>query len=88
MGAQASGGEKLGKGNLTLIDVIAQSIGFIGPVFAAAFFIPTIVGASLNGKGAGIASPVRPHCAGGRAAAATSGTAPKPPQKPSTCQRR
>ena len=58
MGAQASGGEKLGKGNLTLIDVIAQSIGFIGPVFAAAFFIPTIVGASLNGKGAGIASPV------------------------------
>ena len=58
MGAQASGGEKLGKGNLTLLDVIAQSIGFIGPVFAAAFFIPTIVGASLNGKGAGIASPV------------------------------
>ena len=58
MGAQASGGEKLGKGNLTLIDVIAQSIGFIGPVFAAAFFIPRIVGASLNGKGAGIASPV------------------------------
>ncbi len=58
MGAQVSGGEKLGKGNLTLLDVIAQSIGFIGPVFAAAFFIPTIVGASLNGKGAGIASPV------------------------------
>ncbi len=58
MGAQVGGGEKLGKGNLTLLDVIAQSIGFIGPVFAAAFFIPTIVGASLNGKGAGIASPV------------------------------
>lgn len=58
MGAQVDGGEKLGKGNLTLLDVIAQSIGFIGPVFAAAFFIPTIVGASLNGKGAGIASPV------------------------------
>lgn len=58
MGAQAGGGEKLGKGNLTLLDVIAQSIGFIGPVFAAAFFIPTIVGASLNGKGAGLASPV------------------------------
>lgn len=38
--------------------MIAQSIGFIGPVFAAAFFIPTIVGASLNGKGAGLASPV------------------------------
>lgn len=58
MGAQAQGGEKLGKGNLSLLDVIAQSIGFIGPVFAAAFFIPTIVGASLNGKGAGLASPV------------------------------
>jgi len=58
MGAQVGGGEKLGKGNLTLLDVIAQSIGFIGPVFAAAFFIPTIVGASLNGKGPGIASPV------------------------------
>ncbi len=56
MGAQAQGGEKLGTGNLSLLDVIAQSIGFIGPVFAAAFFIPTIVGAT--GKGAGIASPI------------------------------
>ncbi len=58
MGAQMQGGEKLGKGNLSLLDVIAQSIGFIGPVFVAAFFIPVIVGASLNGKGAGLASPV------------------------------
>jgi len=56
MGAQMQGGDKLGKGNLSLIDVIAQSIGFIGPAFAAAFFIPTIVG--FTGKGAGIASPV------------------------------
>jgi amino acid transporter len=56
MGAEAQGGEKLGTGNLSLLDVIAQSIGFIGPVFAAAFFIPTIVG--LSGKGAGIASPI------------------------------
>ena len=39
-----------------MIHAIAQSIGFIGPVFAAAFFIPTIVG--LSGKGAGIASPI------------------------------
>lgn len=61
MGAQASGGEKLGKGNLTLLDVISQSIGFIGPVFSAAFFIPTIVG--LAGKGAGLASPVSIICA-------------------------
>ena len=31
MGAEAQGGEKLGTGNLSLLDVIAQSIGFIGP---------------------------------------------------------
>ncbi len=52
------GSERLGKGDLRLVDVISQSIGFIGPAFSAAFFIPTIVGASVNGKGAGIASPV------------------------------
>ena len=50
--------ETLGKGQLTLLDVIAQSIGFIGPVFASAFFISTIAGASFTGKGAGIAVPV------------------------------
>ncbi len=50
--------ETLGKGQLTLKDVIAQSIGFIGPVFASAFFIATIAGASFTGKGAGIAVPV------------------------------
>ena len=50
--------ETLGKGQLTLLDVIAQSIGFIGPVFASAFFISTIAGASFTGKGAGIAVPI------------------------------
>jgi len=50
--------ETLGRGQLTLLDVIAQSIGFIGPVFASAFFISTIAGASFTGKGAGIAVPV------------------------------
>lgn len=50
--------ETLGKGQLTLKDVIAQSIGFIGPVFASAFFIATIAGASFTGKGAGIAVPI------------------------------
>ena len=50
--------ETLGKGQLTLLDVIAQSIGFIGPVFASAFFISTIAGASFTGKGAGIAAPI------------------------------
>jgi amino acid transporter len=50
--------ETLGRGQLTLLDVIAQSIGFIGPVFASAFFISTIAGASFTGKGAGIAVPL------------------------------
>ena len=51
-------GTKLGKGNLGLLDVVAQAVGFIGPTFAAAFFIPTIAGASFTGKGAGIATPI------------------------------
>ena len=51
-------GADLGKGNLRLADVIAQAVGFIGPTFAAAFFIPTIAGASFTGKGAGIATPI------------------------------
>lgn len=53
-----AGSDRLGKGDLKLLDVVAQSIGFIGPAFSAAFFIPVIVGASLNGKGAGLASPI------------------------------
>jgi amino acid transporter len=56
--AEVGGYEKLGKGNLTLPDVIAQAIGFIGPVFSAAFFIPTIAGFSATGKGAGIVTPI------------------------------
>ena len=47
-----------GQGAADAPDVIAQSIGFIGPVFASAFFIATIAGASFTGKGAGIAVPV------------------------------
>ena len=50
-------GERLGKGNLSLPDVVAQSVGYMGPVFSGTFFIPTIVGLSLTGRGAGIASP-------------------------------
>jgi amino acid transporter len=38
--------------------VIAQSVGFMGPVFSAAFLIPLIVGANFAGRGAGIAAPV------------------------------
>ncbi len=50
-------GERLGKGNLSLPDVVAQSVGYMGPVFSGTFFIPTIVGLGFAGKGAGIASP-------------------------------
>jgi amino acid transporter len=50
--------DTLGKGNLSLLDVIAQAVGFIGPVFASAFFIPTIAGASFSGHGAGVATPI------------------------------
>jgi amino acid transporter len=50
--------DTLGKGNLRLVDVVAQAVGFIGPVFASAFFIPTIAGASFSGHGAGVATPI------------------------------
>jgi amino acid transporter len=50
-------GTRLGKGNLSLPDVVAQSVGYMGPVFSGTFFIPTIVGLSVTGKGAGIATP-------------------------------
>jgi amino acid transporter len=51
------GYERLGEKRLTLVDVIAQSVGFIGPVFSAAFLIPLIAGFGASGKGAGIATP-------------------------------
>ena len=50
-------GERLGKGNLSLKDVVAQSVGYMGPVFSGTFFIPTIVGFSVTGRGAGVATP-------------------------------
>ena len=42
--AHVEDGERLGKGNLTLPDVVAQSVGYMGPVFSGTFFIPTIIG--------------------------------------------
>ena len=57
--------ERLGEGKLSLADVIAQSVGFMGPVFSAAFIIPLIVGIlSATGKGAGIAAPLSVLLAG------------------------
>ncbi|MDP9302192.1 MAG: APC family permease [Actinomycetota bacterium] len=57
MADEGSGYERLGEKRLKLVDVVAQSVGFIGPVFSAAFLIPLIAGFSASGKGAGIASP-------------------------------
>lgn len=43
---------------LTLVDVVAQSVGFMGPVFSIAFLVPLVVGLiSATQKGAGGAAP-------------------------------
>ena len=48
-----------GRQVLSLPDVIAQSVGFMGPVFASAFVIPLVVGViSASGKGGGVAAPL------------------------------
>ncbi|HEX6399789.1 MAG TPA: hypothetical protein VF108_04880, partial [Actinomycetota bacterium] len=52
-----TGYERLGARRLKLIDVIAQSVGLIGPVFSAAFLIPLIAGTGFSGEGAGVATP-------------------------------
>src|SRR2546421_12170638 len=59
MASSEQGYERLGAKLLSLPDVIAQSVGFIGPVFSSAFVIPLVVGViSASGKGGGVASPV------------------------------
>src|SRR5262249_21223545 len=51
--------ERLGAKVLSLPDVIAQSLGFIGRVFSSAFVIPLVIGViSASGKGGGVASPI------------------------------
>jgi amino acid transporter len=52
-----SGYERLGRRRLKLVDVVAQSVGLIGPVFSAAFLIPLIAGFNFSGEGAGVATP-------------------------------
>jgi amino acid transporter len=49
--------EQLGKARLKLVDAIAQSVGFTGPVFVSALILPLIVAAGAAGKGAGVATP-------------------------------
>jgi len=59
VGEQELGYERLGAPKLSLLDCVAQSVGFIGPVFSSAFVIPLIVGViSATGKGAGGAAPL------------------------------
>ncbi len=48
---------QLGKAQLRIVDVVAQSIGFMGPVFSVALLIPLIVGGSFSGHGAGVTTP-------------------------------
>jgi amino acid transporter len=59
MPSSEPGYERLGAKVLSLPDVIAQSVGFMGPVFSSAFVIPLVVGViSASGKGGGVASPL------------------------------
>jgi amino acid transporter len=58
MAEEKLGYERLGAKRLRLVDCISQSVGFMGPVFSAAFLIPLIAGFSASGKGAGIATPL------------------------------
>jgi amino acid transporter len=52
------GYERLGAKRLSLIDVLAQSVGFMGPVFSAAFIIPLIIGVNAAAQGAGTSAPL------------------------------
>lgn len=45
-------------GTVTMTGVLAQSVGFIGPVFSVASLLPLVVGLSATGRGAGVATPV------------------------------
>ncbi|CAN5308133.1 APC family permease [soil metagenome] len=50
--------EQLGERHLSFIDAVAQSIGFMGPVFGMAFLTFLVAGAGATGKGAGAATPL------------------------------
>jgi amino acid transporter len=44
---------------LRLVDAVAQSVGFMGPVFSIAFLVPLVMGiTSATGNGAGVAAPL------------------------------
>jgi len=53
LGPKVAEYERLGTKRLTLVDCVAQSVGFIGPVFSSAFIIPLIIGVNAAARGAG-----------------------------------
>jgi amino acid transporter len=53
-----TGAEQLGEHRLSFFDAVAQSIGFMGPVFGMAFLTFLVAGAGNAGKGAGAATPL------------------------------
>lgn len=53
-----------GKRKLSLIDTVAQSVGFMGPVFSVAFLVPLLVGLNAANRGAGAAAPLAVVIAG------------------------
>ena len=57
-GDVGEGYERLGGKKLSLVDVLAQSVGFMGPVFSAAFIIPLIIGVNAAARGAGTSAPL------------------------------
>jgi amino acid transporter len=54
----AHGRHRLARGRLSLVGALAQSIGFMGPVFSVSALLPLIVGQSATGRGAGVATPL------------------------------
>lgn len=58
MSAHENGSGQLRGGSLSLRHVIAQSVGFNGPVFSVAALMALVVGASQTGRGSGVATPI------------------------------
>ena len=61
---QDMGYERLGSKKLSLADVVAQSVGFVGPVFSAAFIIPLVIGVNAAARGAGTSAALAVVLAG------------------------
>jgi amino acid transporter len=54
----ATDSTELGRARLSMTGVLAQSVGFMGPVFSVATLLPLIVGLSATGRGAGVVTPL------------------------------